>query len=150
MHAPVGTFEHRGKQYVIALSAGSALLGTARGDSVWLFGLDGTLPPALEGTPVSRLAPLPPAAAAAVPNAVTANITRGQQIYRQACALCHGDDGKGGHGVGAPLVGLRDLAATVQTVTAGRNSMPPFGSSLTPDEIRDVSAYVAGMSARPQ
>ena len=46
MHAPVSTFEHKGKQYVIAFSAGNALLGSARGDSVWLFGLDGTLPPA--------------------------------------------------------------------------------------------------------
>ena len=41
MHAPVSTFEHKGKQYVVALSAGSALLGLARGDSVWLFSLDG-------------------------------------------------------------------------------------------------------------
>ena len=41
MHAPVSTFEHNGKQYVLAFSAGSALIGSARGDSVWLFGLDG-------------------------------------------------------------------------------------------------------------
>ena len=34
---------HRGKQYVLAYSAGNALIGSARGDSVWLFGLDGTL-----------------------------------------------------------------------------------------------------------
>src|SRR5206468_8532859 len=38
MHAPVSTFEHKGKQYVIAFSAGGALIGSARGDSVWLFG----------------------------------------------------------------------------------------------------------------
>ena len=50
MHAPVSTFEHKGKQYVLAFSAGSALIGSARGDSVWLFGLDGTLPPAEPGT----------------------------------------------------------------------------------------------------
>ena len=71
-----------------------------------------------------------------------ADVARGAQIYRQACALCHGADGKGGHGVGAPLVGLKDLAAVTQTVTAGRNSMPPFRSSFTPEQIRDVSAYV--------
>jgi mono/diheme cytochrome c family protein len=29
-----------------------------------------------------------------------------------------------------------------QTVTAGRNGMPPFRSSFTPEQIRDVSAYV--------
>src|SRR6185436_16982355 len=56
MHAPVSTFEHNGRQYVLAYSAGSALLGSARGDSVWLFGLDGTLPPVQPGTAVSRTA----------------------------------------------------------------------------------------------
>jgi alcohol dehydrogenase (cytochrome c) len=56
MHAPVSTFTHRGEQYVLAYSAGNALIGSARGDSVWLFGLDGTVPPAEPGAPVSRLA----------------------------------------------------------------------------------------------
>ena len=37
MHAPASTFEYKGKQYVLAFSAGSALIGSARGDSVWLF-----------------------------------------------------------------------------------------------------------------
>ena len=62
MHAPVSTFEHKGKQYVLAFSAGSALLGSARGDSVWLFGLDGTLPPVQPGSPISRQAAVAAAA----------------------------------------------------------------------------------------
>jgi alcohol dehydrogenase (cytochrome c) len=45
VHAPVTTFERNGKQYVVALSAGSFFPGTKRGDSVWLFSLSGaTLP----------------------------------------------------------------------------------------------------------
>jgi mono/diheme cytochrome c family protein len=63
--------------------------------------------------------------------------------------ICHGTDGKGGHGGGAPLVGLKDLAAVTQTVTAGRNDMPPFRTSLTPEQIRDVSAYVVAALAAP-
>ncbi len=63
MHAPVSTFEHKGKQYVLAFSAGSALLGSARGDSVWLFSLDGALPPAEPGRPVSRQTAVPAAPA---------------------------------------------------------------------------------------
>ena len=145
MHAPASTFEYKGKQYVLAYSAGSALLGTARGDSVWLFALDGTLPPAQSGTPVSRLAaaavPNPPSAAMATLLA-EANLQRGKQLYTQACVVCHGEDGKGGHGVGAPLVSLTDLAATIRTVSSGRNSMPPFSATFTPDQVRDVSAYV--------
>jgi quinohemoprotein ethanol dehydrogenase len=154
MHAPVSTFERNGKQYVIAFSAGNALIGSARGDSVWLFGLDGTLPPAAPGTPVSRLTAAPPQPAAPVaravaPSAANANLARGRQLYDQACVVCHGTDGKGGHGVGAPLVGITDLAATIQTVTGGRNTMPPFSASLTADQIRDVSAYVVQMLASP-
>jgi quinohemoprotein ethanol dehydrogenase len=73
---------------------------------------------------------------------VGANLAAGQQLYEQACVICHGADGKGGHGGGAPLVGLKDLQAVIQTVSAGRSDMPPFRTSFTPEQIRDVSTYV--------
>jgi alcohol dehydrogenase (cytochrome c) len=153
MHAPVSTFEHRGTQYLLAFSAGSALIGSARGDSVWLFGLDGTLGPVQPGAPVSRStaatsAPAPAAVAAAPPGLAAtsriadANLVEGKRIFTQTCAVCHGDDGKGGHTGGAPLTRVTDLAAAIQTVTAGRNNMPPFRAAFTPEQIRDVSAYV--------
>jgi PQQ-dependent dehydrogenase (methanol/ethanol family) len=41
IHAAVSTFERNGQQYVVALSAGSFFPGTPRGDSVYLFSLDG-------------------------------------------------------------------------------------------------------------
>ena len=158
MHAPVSTFEHKGKQYVIAFSAGNALIGSARGDSVWLFGLDGTLPPAQPGAPVPRSTAIPAveatraaeAAAAAPPVAAAAstrtadNLARGKALFEQACVICHGADGKGGHGGGAPLDRLSDLAATIQTVTTGRTDMPAFRGTFTPEQIRDVSAYIVG------
>ncbi len=158
MHAPVSTFEYKGKQYVIAYSAGSALLGSARGDSVWLFGLDGTLPPAAPGTAVPRSTAVPAPATAApaaridagpTPTVAAANVARGKQVYEQACLLCHGADGTGGHGVGAPLVNVRDVAMAMQTVTDGRNAMPSFRTSFTPDQIRDVSAYVVQTFSTP-
>ena len=151
MHAPASTFEHKGKQYVLAFSAGSALIGSARGDSVWLFGLDGTMPPAQAGAPVSRTAVAAPATAAAVaaPRAADANLVEGKRIFVQVCAACHGDDGKGGHTGGAPLDRMTDLAAAIQTVTAGRNNMPPFRSAFTPEQIRDVSGFVVEVLARP-
>jgi quinohemoprotein ethanol dehydrogenase len=146
MHAPVSTFEHKGQQYVLAFSAGSALIGSARGDSVWLFGLDGTLPPVQPGAPMSRTAAAPPAdaagrVAAASPRAADANLVDGKRLFEQACVFCHGTDGKGDHG-GAPLVAVTDLAAAMQTVTGGRNNMPPFSTTFTPQQIRDVSAYI--------
>ena len=156
MHAPVTTFEHKGKQYVLAYSAGAALLGSARGDSVWLFGLEGKMGPVQAGTPVSRTAaaaPAPPAADRSVrlqpdPVAAATTVTRapdlveGKRIFTTNCAVCHGDDGKGGHTGGAPLDKMRDLDAAVATVTNGRNNMPSFRSAFTPEQIRDVSVYV--------
>lgn len=146
MNAPVSTFERGGKQYVLAYSAGNALIGSPRGDSVWLFGLDGTLPPATPGTAVPRSTAIPAPAETARAEATgaprAANVTAGKQVFEQACVICHGADGTGGHGVGAPLVEVRNLQAAIQTVTGGRNSMPAFSTTLTPDQIRDVSAYV--------
>ena len=133
MNAPVSTFEHEGKQYVIAYSAGNALIGSARGDSVWLFGLDGTLPPAEPGTPMPRTSVVEPAAP---------DLDRGAQLYAQACVICHGEDGRGGHGGGTAIDGLTDLAAAMDTVARGRNDMPPFAPALTPEEIRDFAGYV--------
>ncbi len=45
VNATASTFEHGGQQYVVVLSAGSAFAGSKRGDSVWMFGLDGKLEP---------------------------------------------------------------------------------------------------------
>jgi alcohol dehydrogenase (cytochrome c) len=149
MNAPVSTFEHAGKQYVLAYSAGNALIGSARGDSVWLFGLDGTLPEVEPGVPAPRTTSVPAPADAPVgasansrPVSSPPDLASGERLYEQACVICHGSDGKGGHGGGAPLGKLEDVAAAVQIVTAGRNAMPGFGTTLTFEQIRDVSVYV--------
>ena len=141
MHAPVSTFEHDGKQYVIAFSAGNALIGSARGDSVWLFGLDGTIPPVVPGTPAPRQVAVP------APRNDAVDVVAGQRLYQQACVICHGDAGTGGHGGGASLKAVKDLAATIQTVTAGRNTMPSFAASFTAEQIRDVSAFIVQVLA---
>jgi len=75
------------------------------------------------------------------------NLVAGKQVYDQACVVCHEADGKGGHGAAASLVALKDLAATMQTVAGGRNSMPAFSANFTPEQIRDVSAYVVRVLA---
>jgi alcohol dehydrogenase (cytochrome c) len=51
MNAPASVFEHGGKQYVVAYSGGSVFARSAKGDSVWLFALDGTLDPVPPGKP---------------------------------------------------------------------------------------------------
>jgi alcohol dehydrogenase (cytochrome c) len=137
MNSTASIFEHGGKQFVVAYSAGSVLVGTAKGDSVWLFGLEGTLPPAKERDTEAR-----PAAPSPVASPASSGTTSGAQLFRQACLPCHGADGKGGHGGGAPLDKTRDLATVVKTVTEGKNNMPPFSAALSAEQIRAVSAYV--------
>ena len=46
MNSTVSAFERDGKEYVVAYSAGSVFARSTKGDSVWLFALDGTLGPA--------------------------------------------------------------------------------------------------------
>jgi alcohol dehydrogenase (cytochrome c) len=171
MNAPVTTFEHAGKQYVVGLSAGNVLIGSAKGDSVWLFGLDGTLPPAAErdtelrttavpaasapavaaapAAPAPPVAPagpaaaaMPPAAAASEGAAADALVAEGEEVFTTACVACHGEDGLGGHGGGAPLDQVKDPNLVVMMVTDGRGSMPPLAGLLTPQQVRAVAAYV--------
>jgi quinohemoprotein ethanol dehydrogenase len=156
MNAPVTVFEHAGKPYVVAYSAGNALVGTAHGDSVWLFGLEGTLPSATprdsEAPVTSNVAPAPssgsdPSSSGAARQALVAN---GQELFALVCVTCHGEDGKGGHGGGMPLTSVPTVDFAVETVSYGRNNMPAFGSSLSAEQIRAVSEYIVGSFGRPQ
>jgi alcohol dehydrogenase (cytochrome c) len=144
MNAPASTFERAGKQYLVALSAGNLLIGSAKGDSVWLFGLDGTLAPAAERDTENRTTAVPPPAPSEAPAALSADalVAEGAEVYRTACVACHGEDGTGGHGGGAPLDQVKDTQAVIATVTDGRGSMPPLAGLLTPEQIRAVAAYV--------
>jgi mono/diheme cytochrome c family protein len=74
----------------------------------------------------------------------TADPAAGKIVYEAACTFCHGAAGEGGHGGGKALA-VRSADTVVLIVSEGRNDMPPFGGALTPEQIRDVSAYVADM-----
>jgi quinohemoprotein ethanol dehydrogenase len=45
VNAPASVFEHRGQQHVVVYSAGNLFAASPRGDSVWLFSLQGKLGP---------------------------------------------------------------------------------------------------------
>jgi quinohemoprotein ethanol dehydrogenase len=136
MNAPASVFEHDGRQYVVAYSAGNLFAGTAKGDSVWLFALDGQLEPA---PAASELMSLTEAATG------DANLASGQAVYETSCTFCHGDDGAGGHGGGAPLTGTVSAGRIIQVINEGSGEMPPLGGTLSAEQIRDVSAYVLGL-----
>ena len=143
MNAPVTTFEMAGKQYVAAYSAGNIFAGSAHGDSVWLFALDGTVEPT---TPADTLAAVAVGAADTGADVVFAegepDYAAGESLFKQTCMPCHGDDGMGGHNNGMPLNNLTDIRTAITVVTTGRNAMPVFKGALTPEQIRDVSGFV--------
>ncbi|MBR9870147.1 MAG: cytochrome-c oxidase, cbb3-type subunit III [Gammaproteobacteria bacterium] len=77
----------------------------------------------------------------------------GAAVFAQACAACHGADGKGMHAVGAP--NLTDdiwlYGSTYEwikeTVVNGRqNQMPAQKGRLTDDQIHILAAYVYSLS----
>jgi quinohemoprotein ethanol dehydrogenase len=141
MNAPVSVFEHGGRQYVVAYSAGNMFAGSPRGDSVWLFALDGTLEQA-EPASAAPAGPMPGGGPAAAVNAAN-----GLSVYEAACSFCHGDQGQGGH-AGPAFTGEADLAAIARVVSEGRAEMPGFSGTLSPEQIRDVGAHVAEMLSR--
>jgi cytochrome c oxidase cbb3-type subunit III len=82
----------------------------------------------------------------------SARTQRGQDLYPQACAACHGPDGKGNQAAGYPnltdkiwLYSSRE-DSMIETVTKGRqNQMPAFGEFLGEAKIHLLTAYVWGL-----
>ncbi len=144
VNAPPSIFEHDGVQYVVAYSAGNLFARSPRGDSVWLFSLEGTLDPVAA----------PPIDAVLISedegtedtetdlSVTEADVDAGRLVFSQTCAFCHGADGTGGHE--GPTLGNADDRAFVSVlVRGGRNEMPAFGNLLSAQEIADVAAYVS-------
>ncbi len=134
VNAPSSVFEYQGDQYVVVYSAGNRMARTPKGDSVWLFSLQGTMdeanPPDLTNIQQPRRAER------------SADVSAGQKIFGEVCSLGQGPQGEGGHG-GPSLTSFRDLAKVMKMVREGGIQMPPLGATLSPEEIQDVSTYVA-------
>ena len=83
-------------------------------------------------------------------------VLRGRQGYQTYCLACHGADGKGNQTLGAPnltdeiwLYGSSE-ASIVRTILEGReNHMPAHGDVLTPVQIKILTAWVWGLSNKP-
>lgn len=77
---------------------------------------------------------------------------RGQTIYAEQCAACHGEDAKGNQEMGAPnltdaiwLYG-GEKADVVQSIQTGRGGMmPQWANRLDPVTIKTLAVYVHGL-----
>jgi len=71
----------------------------------------------------------------------------GEEIYKGICQGCHMPDAKGAIGAGAypALAADSRLAAAIYPVTVvlnGQRAMPPFGPSLSDEQVANVINYV--------
>lgn len=103
---------------------------------------------------------LPPdvSRAAAAPAPTPASMARGEQLYADHCAACHGDEGQGAAGAYPALAGSRKVQLPAPTnlvrivveggyppTTDGNPrpyGMPPFGPVLDDAQIADVLGYL--------
>jgi alcohol dehydrogenase (cytochrome c) len=145
--APASTFEYKGKQYVAVLSAGTLIGNGQRGDSLWLFSLDGKIGSLSTNRGGGPAGGPPGAGAAAAPlrmPAGPADLAQGKTLYGQLCVGCHGDSGTGtSHGASLEEVG-HDPQAIADTAWNGRKLMPSFRTALSPEQLRDVAEYISG------
>jgi cytochrome c oxidase cbb3-type subunit III len=91
--------------------------------------------PALSEEPAARLFP-------SIDKA-QGNAKRGQGLYGHNCLPCHGPQGAGG--VGPKLAGnqvLTDTPRFWEMVLNGRGGMPPWGTTLTGQEIADIHSWL--------
>jgi mono/diheme cytochrome c family protein len=72
----------------------------------------------------------------------TAATSEGAELYVQACAACHGEDGSGGIAMSI-LDNRLDDASLIEIIAQGRGAMPGLATTLTPDQMEQVAAFVA-------
>ena len=150
--------EHDGREYVIFYAAGNSLAGSAHGDSLWAFSLEGTMGPVEPGSSgrqaahageaepeVEQEESTTPKGKGKSPSSKEADAResgQGEQIFSDNCAGCHGADGGGGNGGPALDDGGFSLKQAIEQITNGGGGMPAFGGQLSDEEIRDLAAYV--------
>lgn len=84
-------------------------------------------------------------------------LSKGKELYQQACASCHGEDGRGAE-YEVPLIGLesfanRSLAEVSTLIERGAGEMPVFGDVFDEDDRMALAAYTRALtyqSAAPE
>jgi mono/diheme cytochrome c family protein len=74
-------------------------------------------------------------------------IRQGEEVYISNCARCHQLDGEGFEDAypplaGNPVVTLHDPNFAIDAVVHGQGGMPPFGPTLSNEEIAAVISYI--------
>jgi len=135
-------FEHEGHEKIAVFSAGTLFAAGPKGDSVWLFSLDGDMDPVEPKAEAMRDRPaaLNPAQAE-LPDREP-DLDRGKAVYMETCNACHGADGQGGHAEGGAIPVDSDILHIFATAMNGGEKMPAFKELYSPEDLQDVATYV--------
>ena len=95
-----------------------------------------------------------PALAATPAVAAKPDLAKGQAISTQVCAACHSADGSRGSPANPILAGQHPeyLLKQLQEFKSGKRNNPVmkgFASTLSDDDMKNVTAFYAGKSAKP-
>ncbi len=95
----------------------------------------------------------PPIPSAAEVSSTGANIGLGQQLFVADCAACHNFVGAGGaltYGKYAPALTQSTPTQIYEAMETGPEAMPVFNDlTITPQEKRDIIAYVTSVRSQP-
>lgn len=137
-NAPSITYEIDGEQYLAIYAAGNALAGSKHGDKVYTFKLGGNLP---EGKVIDASIS---SEEKVITTSETVSLNAGLELYTNSCIACHGNQGANGHN--GPNLQNSKIAeskeAVIDRITNGKNAMPSFKDTLTPEEIQAVADYI--------
>jgi alcohol dehydrogenase (cytochrome c) len=154
VNTTVTTFEHKGQQMVVVHAGGGLFANGKRGDGIWMFSLDGKIESLATGNAAAPRSPQSPGGSEArnSPGGSRAiDRAHGEQLYKQACVPCHGESGAGGHGGGPSLVAGQTAEKIVSVTAAGKNNMPSFSGTYSPDDLKDIASYIVdGLAKKPQ
>jgi len=162
VNTTVTTVEWKGKQYVVVHAGGSTFAGSKKGDTIWMFTLDGKIEEEKQASTRGRMglamrggAGPAQGNAAEVKGVVTAalearkpDLDHARETFQSACAPCHGEDGNSGHGGGPTLIQGTTLDTMMLVTTDGRNAMPAFGDIYSQEELYDISQYILKVLAQ--
>ena len=102
---------------------------------------------------VASLAPGPEIPSAAAVDPELGDVARGGEIFRTNCAQCHNTSGQGGalsYGKFAPPLAGVEPRHTYEAMLTGPQAMPIFNDlTLSPDEKRDIIAFLASIENEP-
>jgi mono/diheme cytochrome c family protein len=73
----------------------------------------------------------------------TGDDSKGEELYKASCVVCHGPQGTGG--IGPRLAGnsvLSNEQAFWKTVYDGRHVMPPLKGAVTEQQMADILAWL--------